>query len=30
MSVGRYGYRVAERATDFADEIDILNAIDSI
>ncbi|MEK7463213.1 MAG: lytic murein transglycosylase, partial [Patescibacteria group bacterium] len=26
MSVGRYGYRVAERATDFADEIDILNA----
>ncbi|MDO8442960.1 MAG: lytic murein transglycosylase [bacterium] len=26
MSVGRYGYRVAERAADFADEIDILNA----
>lgn len=26
MGVGRYGYRVAERATDFADEIDILNA----
>ncbi|MHB9019572.1 MAG: lytic murein transglycosylase [Minisyncoccota bacterium] len=25
MSVGRYGYRVAERAADFADEIDILN-----
>jgi peptidoglycan hydrolase CwlO-like protein len=26
MSVGRYGYRVAQRAEDFADEIDILNA----
>jgi len=25
MSVGRYGYRVAERAADFADEIEILN-----
>ena len=26
MSVGRYGYRVADRASDFADEIAILNA----
>jgi peptidoglycan hydrolase CwlO-like protein len=26
MSVGRYGYRVAQRAEDFADEISILNA----
>lgn len=26
MSVGRYGYRVAERAADFADEIKILDA----
>lgn len=26
MSVGRYGYRVAQRSDDFADEIAILNA----
>lgn len=26
MSVGRYGYRVAERASDFSDEIDILDS----
>jgi peptidoglycan hydrolase CwlO-like protein len=26
MSVGRYGYRVAQRSSDFADEIAILNA----
>lgn len=26
MSVGRYGYRVAQRAEDFSDEISILNA----